>query len=372
MSLKASARPATAGLIRHSERSEESPPRRSGESSKTRSCVCVRQPSLALLRTAAKGRARWWKLIAPGLAALLLWLSPAVAVGAEGSLAPEPAIKTLLPEAGKAWGAPTDVETFGPDNLFELIDGEAESYLAYGFQEVVAARYALKAHDEPADVRIYRMADPLRSFGIFSIQRGPSVTPLDVGAQGFEAGSNVYFIQGRYFVQVEGPAYDTSSIGAVRGLARAASAKLPEPKEVPAELDYLPKERMQALSLFYVTRGVLGQEFLRNGLLANYAVGKEFVGAFLTFWEDESGAGAAFNSYADYAKTRASGFDAITCLADEAFGAVDPYQKVIVVVRKGRFVFGAVRADDVEKARQLAAHLLEHIAAMEKQEAGAS
>ena len=48
---------------------------------------------------------------------------------------------SLLPETNAipGWTRGPDVRFFNPENLFEFIDGAAENYLIYGFQQVVTA-----------------------------------------------------------------------------------------------------------------------------------------------------------------------------------------------------------------------------------------
>ena len=39
--------------------------------------------------------------------------------------------------ADRSWTAAEPARTFGPDNLYEEIDGEAELFLPYGFRELI-------------------------------------------------------------------------------------------------------------------------------------------------------------------------------------------------------------------------------------------
>jgi len=82
------------------------------------------------------------------------------------------------------WKQSGEIETYSPQTLFEYINGAADLFLAYDFEELMIVEYQ---NDRKATltVDVYRHRIPLLAFGIFSQERLQSATILDIGVQGY-------------------------------------------------------------------------------------------------------------------------------------------------------------------------------------------
>ncbi|MCK7485355.1 MAG: hypothetical protein MZU97_07190 [Bacillus subtilis] len=90
---------------------------------------------------------------------------------------------------------------YTPDNLWDFIDGAAESYLAYSFVDLQVGEY-VSPESVAVRVELYRHADPDNAFGIYATERAPGYSFLKVGAQGYEAEGILNFLTGRYYVKL--------------------------------------------------------------------------------------------------------------------------------------------------------------------------
>ncbi|HBX42399.1 MAG TPA: hypothetical protein DEH27_00635, partial [Deltaproteobacteria bacterium] len=112
---------------------------------------------------------------------------------------------SLFPRlAGRSWTASEPARTFGPANLYEEIDGEAELFLPYGFEELTVG-IVRPAERENAEVRLelFRHATSRDAFGVFSQHRFPDQEVADVGAaKAIVSEASLDFFQGRHFVRI--------------------------------------------------------------------------------------------------------------------------------------------------------------------------
>ncbi len=69
------------------------------------------------------------------------------------------------------WTISQAVETYDHDHLFNLVDGQADLFFVYGFEQVAVQRYQNDAGLN-LNVEIWRLATPADAFGLFTEGRG--------------------------------------------------------------------------------------------------------------------------------------------------------------------------------------------------------
>jgi len=137
-------------------------------------------------------------------------LSPAQ-VEAELTTVPEPQrrIAAMLPFSslppdwtlGKL--ADRHLETFNADNLYEKIDGRAESFIQYGVKGMAYAFY--HPTGDPSNelqVYIFEMGDSLKALGKYGSEKGDEFKAVAIGTEGYTSASSVSFYAGRYYTQI--------------------------------------------------------------------------------------------------------------------------------------------------------------------------
>ncbi len=101
----------------------------------------------------------------------------------------------------KGYKIKTDYPVFLPENLWDFINGAADTYLAYGFVDLHVAEY--KKGKNVIKAEIYRHSDNTMAFGIYSSERSPSFRFQNLGAQGYVADGAINFFKGNYYVKIK-------------------------------------------------------------------------------------------------------------------------------------------------------------------------
>ena len=99
------------------------------------------------------------------------------------------------------WKQSGEIQTFTPQTLYEYINGAADLYLMYDFEELKVAEY-LNEKKASVTVDVYRHKTPTHAFGIYSQERLPNANFLDIGAQGYIEQNILNFLIGPYYVKI--------------------------------------------------------------------------------------------------------------------------------------------------------------------------
>ncbi|HIJ84320.1 MAG: hypothetical protein HW380_2290 [Magnetococcales bacterium] len=96
------------------------------------------------------------------------------------------------------------VRYFTRDNLFEYVNGHAESYINAGFKELWVAEYGSKESGSRPQltVDIFHMGEPMYAFGMLMNETPANVKTLAVGTMGFDYGQGIHFIQGPLLIKM--------------------------------------------------------------------------------------------------------------------------------------------------------------------------
>ncbi len=117
----------------------------------------------------------------------------------EASARPGVLPKPLAPEG---WSEGS-ISRFGPDNLYEKINGREGLYKGFGFRELTFA--SLAADDDPTlaiDIELYDLGEPINAVGCYAAERQPDAeTELtEVGLQ-HVARNGLFMTRGKYYVR---------------------------------------------------------------------------------------------------------------------------------------------------------------------------
>lgn len=155
-------------------------------------------------------------------------------VGSRGS--PSGPAFSLPQEIGQ-WQMEGDQNIYGPDNLFDYMDGAAELYLSYGFKSMRLCRYK-KGEESRIVVEIYEMSSSEDAYGVFSLEREDEEAGV---GQGSELGGGVLrFWKGRYFVNVYGE--KEAKDDELLTIGRAVADSIRETGKEPELIKLLPDE----------------------------------------------------------------------------------------------------------------------------------
>lgn len=220
-------------------------------------------------------------------------------VGRDQERKPSRALATLVP-AVEGWREDEARQSFLPDNLYEYIDGAAESYLSYDFRELLVVQ--LKRDGGPATltVEIYDMGTPTNAFGIFGAERYPENKPVAAGDLGYLEGESLNFMAGRFYVKLLSFGLSEGTADALTGYAAKVAGAVPEKGVLPPLLKAFPAGNLVARSEKYVRKNFLGYEFLHDGYVAAYRIGGQDVEGFLAEAASEKEAEEALGRFLDF------------------------------------------------------------------------
>jgi hypothetical protein len=279
-----------------------------------------------------------------------------------------PAPQTLLPVPGDVpeWRVDGELLVYGPEDLWEYIDGQAESILRYDFIEVAASHY-LDEDGHEIKIDIYQLGSPLMAWGVYTQFRSPDASFLDIGAEGFGDEYSILFWKGPYYVRVQTFDEGEESAHAMRMFARLVADAIDYEGGEPAETEVFPPEGLVPHSLTYVTEGVMGSGSLPAAFVGDYRRGDEEGRLYLFPLDHEEDAGMLLDWYAGEvgAEMRGAGEKGVVWEIGEGEA---PYRGRVVVFRQGRWM-GVVAGFGAEggAGEALAGEAAKRIAAFDAQ-----
>ncbi len=281
-------------------------------------------------------------------------LSPTEMV-TEMAAVPEPqrAIAAMLPlsELPPGWtvgkSGERHIETFNADNLYEKIDGRAESFLQYGVKGMAYTFYH-PTGDPSNELQLYvfEMPDALKALGKYGSEKPDEAVPAAVGDQGYTSAGSTLFYAGKYYTQIvstqDDPKFAAFALELAKRVAiRQKGGKVPnqndlldpvavtvresttttkpaagtppatstpakpapaEAKPAPAEVSpatlfaFLPAQKRDG-DAKYVAQDVFGYSFLSDVFMADYKDGDVTWQGFLRPYRDAKEAKEVFEKY---------------------------------------------------------------------------
>jgi hypothetical protein len=249
-------------------------------------------------------------IFATGLVALQCVQSGAAGTGPDVLVFPVPA----------GWTVQSDSMTYGPDNLWEYIDGAADLFVSYGFKRLQCATYRTHAGAE-VRAEAYRHASATQAYGMYSQERSPENAPVNIGIEGCADEGMVNVVLGNWYLKLSG------SLPATKGdlliVAKVIDSVLGSPRGLPEGFSLLPSDRRVQRSEQYIARDFLGYGFLTNVFLARYGDG-DGCQMFVVRTASPEAAHAALESFRRKATTSGPGVSSsITHIVDPHHGPVD-------------------------------------------------
>jgi hypothetical protein len=171
----------------------------------------------------------------------------------------------------EGWIPQGEPATYGADGLWELINGAADTFLAYGFEEVTVQRYSQQG--VTVSIAAYDMGTPLDAFGVYRTEAPAEEPALQIGAEAVVSPPyQSLLLKDRYYVKVE--AYEGEIDRATgEALVSAIAAALPGENGLPAEFAALPSTGMVPGSARYTRESLFGLSELKDCVHASYTDG---------------------------------------------------------------------------------------------------
>jgi hypothetical protein len=281
---------------------------------------------------------------------------------ANAKVTSQPAFDSLVPEGFVALAKP---ETYGPENLYEKINGKAPLYLDAGFVGLSTQRFISK-NDENLwmELFIYDMADVENAFSVYSVQKRLDSQLVRHARFAYRTSSSLYFVHGGYYVELLGSAQSPELLKAMEQVFEGTGDALPigRATEIP-ELTVFPAEGLVAGSGKLYLANAFGFEGLTDVFTAGYELGSQTVTAFLGRRPDSRQASDMAQRYYDFlvendAVPKATSNEAVNAVSGRV---LDYYGTTEIVFAVGPFFGGVHEAENGASAEALAERLIRRL-----------
>ncbi len=131
------------------------------------------------------------------------WRLQAQPANESGMAQPAAVFPVMRDDAIAGLKALSPAENYRPENLSDKINGKAELYLAAGFRRMQSQRFGLAGQPGKWMERfIYDMGQLRGAFAVFSAQRRSNIDPLALTPYAYQASNGLFFVHGRYYVEI--------------------------------------------------------------------------------------------------------------------------------------------------------------------------
>jgi len=239
------------------------------------------------------------------------------------------------------WKQSGEIQTFIPKTLYEYINGAADLYLAYDFQELKVAEYL---NDKKASVtlEIYRHHSPTDAFGIYSQERLPDANYLNIGAQGYIDKNILIFLSGSYYVKMNSYNTGAEDPEVLQTFAKKVVEKLSEGGRLPSIFSSFPVDGKIKNSEKFIARNFLGYSFLKSAFTADYDLSGQKFKLFLIDCGNKNECRNIVQKYLQQTKTSDKE------VVEKRYTLSDPHHGVVDFYWKGDSIWGILDLADTD------------------------
>lgn len=249
------------------------------------------------------------------------------------------------PKIGR-WKPLKDIQVYLADNLFDYINGASELYLSYEFQQLDVVYYKNRRKQE-ITVEIYTHTSPLFAYGIYSQERSPDANYLNIGAESYIDGSNLFILTGKYYLKIYSYDLDDDAEAVLTEFARSIVKLLNSDHSLPPLLSAFPEQNLQPKSIQFIAKNLLGYSFFSNGYQAFYDFNEEQCRLFIIKSASIKASNDLFKKYILHIR------HAPRIPGNAKYKVVDPYHGAGIIRKCERYVYGGFGLSDIEQLSKL-------------------
>jgi len=237
-----------------------------------------------------------------------------------------------------------NLEIYNPDNLYDIINGAADSYLKYDFEELKLVRYK-GDKNQTLKIEVYQHSNSANAFGIYSNERPIKGNWVDVGAQGYYERSILNFYKGKYYIKLSGYKIDNNQKLLLK-TANLVAEKLEGNNELPKVLEVFPKEGKINHSGRYIDKNFLGYKSLTEAFTMDYEVEGQGFKMFLIQKKNKVTCLKMLENYFTSLKIDTKNIEEGSIIVK------DPYQGDINILWIGNNVIGVLNSTDNQQCKK--------------------
>ena len=222
---------------------------------------------------------------------------------------------------------------YGPDNLYEYMDGAADIFVLYGIHQLLHVDLRAKSADISVDV--FDMGSADSAFGMYAAERSSDSHFIAIGAEGYQYEGMLNFLQDRYYVKLLG--FGDGADAILDTFAKALSARIGTNPALPALLSELPKDNRKPHSEQYMPADPLGHAFLGPAYMVAYTSGDQESKLFVTVARDEADAQQRLKQLEQHF-TKTGHCEPAPELGEGAIHASNSFEGSVIARTKGRYL----------------------------------
>ncbi len=248
-------------------------------------------------------------------------------------------LSTLFPIL-TGWSQQGEILKYKADNLYEYINGAADLYLTYDFQELQVAEYH-NGKNASIVIEIYRFNNTDQAFGIYSQERPGEWDYLSIGAQGYQEGPMLNFISGNYYVKISGSDIPDSATSVINLLAVKTAEQIGGNPCLPLELKCFPATDLRPYSEKFINRNFLGYQFLHSAFVADFGIADRGYKLFIIKGQDKKDCAQMVQ------ELRKNSTGQIIPVAEGNYLFTDPYLGTMQITWRESYIWGAIGLQDI-------------------------
>jgi len=242
---------------------------------------------------------------------------------------------TIFPEQ-ENWKRTKNIQIYSRDTLYQYVDGAADQYLSYDFQDLQVAEYKDKKKAQ-LTIEVYRHKTPSAAFGIYTQERPSEGNFLDIGFQGYAEEGVLNFVSGKYYVKIYGYYLGPNALSVMHEFAKKINANLGQKTVSIKVLECFPSQDKIKNSEKYIIKDVVGYSFFHSGYTVDYKEGDSKFRLFILEGKDVKDAESMVSQY--LAKL---GQSQKTANEGEFYVLNDQYHGAVAFVWKSNYIWGTI------------------------------
>ena len=258
-----------------------------------------------------------------------------------------------LPAEAAGWKWDGEEMKCDSKSVFQYMDGSAELYLAYGFQDLRVRRFE-RPNQPPITVELYDMASSENAYGIFSFEHQDEAVGIGQGSE--FGGGLLRFWKGKYFVSIYADGGGVEVESAILTMGRTTADLIQEMGPEPKLVDFIPGKDLGLVDrsvrylkshillnqrFFIAHQNILNLSRRTEAVLAQYTREKQKVHLLLVRYPSTKEARDAYQSFLGAYLPDAGGKNLLKT-EDQKWTLVRERHEGVIVV------FGAPTAADAE------------------------
>ena len=261
--------------------------------------------------------------------ALIVIVLAAQAVPAANPARP---LASFFPELA-GWSRAEKTEIFLPENLYEHINGAAENFLNYDFEQLAVQTYTREPMSISAE--IYFHGTPEKAFGIYSSEKPLNGNYFTVGGQAYAEEGVLNFVCDAYYIKLNGFALGPEGAAILSMLAEKIARAIGGENRLPKILEAFPAVGKRVHSERFILNNFLGHDFLHSAYVADYRVDGQDFQLFVIDAGSEAQARTMLGKYAALDKSKP-----LPEIKPGALTVNDPYNGPMQLFWRGKFICG--------------------------------